>query len=607
MGLNVIPTDTSNLTEGEKRVLNRIKRMNEGIDRDCYLYVQPRLRQLMPDFILIDQLKGLCVIEVKDWSLNYLNNAGKLEFTMTDGRKDENPVRKSNKYYNLLRSVLESEDSLINEDGDEIFKIYGRVIFTNMSRLDITSGGLEKVLNQPPSSYITSDNISYLRIDDLFSSYSYCTTLDHIRSIRASLFPEIKIAEIETSIGKKVIKALDVEQEKFAKRIPYGHYMVTGIPGSGKTVILLTRALHLAAMNPDWKIAVVTYNRSLTKKLNDRISKFENELKFENVNLENISISTFHKLALDVSVLSVPQIPPNDWWREILPQAALDRAKPTYDAILIDEYQDFYDSWIKLCIKLCKIYKYNNTKGEEVEGINLFMAGDRLQSIYNPMDVSWKSIGIDMRGRSALLKRSYRTGGKHINLALDFLMLNQSLKGEVENFYEGRNDIESRNVSKDDICFVEGSYRKLAEKINYLINILKFNPGDILVLCKYKRDGDRLLQVLDSESKQHALSNHEPMEGYMTITTYHSSKGLEAPVCILLDVDKYSESNIKENEINQRKLIYVGATRASQILCIHASNFGVSSYAKDLKQLAENGLSDIALTKLIKDSSLTRK
>lgn len=121
------------------------------------------------------------------------------------------------------------------------------------------------------------------------------------------------------------------------------------------------------------------------------------------MNLENITISTFHKLALDVAELSVPKKLADNWWSENLPQAARTKTKPIYDAILIDEYQDFYDSWITLCIKLCKTYKYNDTKGEEVEGINLFMAGDRLQSIYNTKDLSWKSLGIDIRGRSTLL------------------------------------------------------------------------------------------------------------------------------------------------------------------------------------------------------------
>ena len=57
------------------------------------------------------------------------------------------------------------------------------------------------------------------------------------------------------------------KQEEFARKVPYGHYMVTGIPGSGKTVILLARAVHLIKENPNWKILILTYNKSLSYKL----------------------------------------------------------------------------------------------------------------------------------------------------------------------------------------------------------------------------------------------------------------------------------------------------------------------------------------------------
>ncbi len=43
-------------------------------------------------------------------------------------------------------------------------------------------------------------------------------------------------------------------KSSFMKRVPYGHYMVTGVPGSGKTVLLLARAIHLVREHPEWKI-----------------------------------------------------------------------------------------------------------------------------------------------------------------------------------------------------------------------------------------------------------------------------------------------------------------------------------------------------------------
>ncbi|WP_370574610.1 ATP-binding domain-containing protein [Methanomethylovorans sp.] len=64
------------------------------------------------------------------------------------------------------------------------------------------------------------------------------------------------------------------------------------------------------------------------------------------------------------------------------------------------------------------------------------------------------------------------------------------------------------------------------------------------------------------------ISGLEPGEtkllNKLIITTYHSSKGLENNVCILLNIDW----------LDNRKLIYVGLTRASEKLYVHSREQG---------------------------------
>jgi len=57
----------------------------------------------------------------------------------------------------------------------------------------------------------------------------------------------------------------------------------------------------------------------------------------------------------------------------------------------------------------------------------------------------------------------------------------------------------------------------------------------------------------------------------MNIMTYHSAKGLENKISILLNVDA----------IHKKKLLYVGTTRASEKLYIHSSSFS-KGIGKDL-------------------------
>jgi superfamily I DNA and RNA helicase len=452
--------------------------------------------------------------------------------------------------------------------------------------LDIESNELVDVFYQPPTTYITSDNMKSLKIDDLFGFE--CCSLNNadLQVLRAVLFPEVKVIErYNEGTGDKIIKALDGDQEKFAKRVPYGHYMITGVPGSGKTVILIARAIFLVKNNPEWKIRIVTYNKALTQKIENKLNELEEHCNLMDIHLENISVTTFHKMALEFANVKVPNKIPTEWWEVSLPSIALEKATCVFDAILIDEYQDFYDDWIRLCVKVCKTYKYKNSKDEEVEGINLFMGGDRLQSIYNANDLSWKSLGIDMRGRSELLKKSYRTGKNHINLALDFLMLEPSLKKEVENFYDGRDDIDNDSDINSKIIFLEGKYNSVNTLLKGLLDKGNYKPKDIMVLCKTKKTCESLLSQLDNDIRNNTQVTKEPDDKHIILTTYHSSKGLEAPVCILIDVDEFSEKTIIENDIKERKLLYVGITRASEILYIHAKNYNSDSFARQLKEL----------------------
>ncbi|HII01136.1 TPA: UvrD-helicase domain-containing protein [Methanosarcinaceae archaeon] len=582
MVLNVIPNNYFKLTNGETKVVNKVRALYHKDDRECFLYVQPRLREYNPDFILIDSYKGVCIIEVKDWVLSRIESMNRVEVTFKNGNNGENPVAKTNKYFNCAKDIFEKDRFLLDEEGKLRFKVYSKVVFSGMDSKDIDDSGLKDVLFQPPTRCLGSDRLKKLTIDDLFGAETSYPGQVIISVIRALLFPEIKIQhkqhqllEFDDELDeiKNTIKALDCEQEKFAKKIPYGHYMVSGVPGSGKTVILLARAIFFLKEHPDWKIKIITFNRSLAKKMQNRFRSLYNDLHLMGLHYENISISTFHKLAMDTAGIVPPHDANSDFWNRELPLKALEKARPKYDAILIDEYQDFRDEWLKLCLVLCKKQEYNGTVSE-----NLFMAGDRLQSIYNPHEHTWKSLGVNVTGRSKLLKHSYRSGKSHIDLALDFLMSDGSMKKEVERFYEGREGIENEQNGENYIDFLEGGFEVINDVLNKVLLDMRYDPEDVLVLAPTHADAERLYFKLDPFLKSKSIITKDIVPGKIIITTYHSSKGLECKVCVLLNVNK-----LNVNKAQDKKLLYVGMTRASQRLYIHARDFESESFARQLK------------------------
>jgi hypothetical protein len=470
MGLQIIPNDFSNFEPGEKRIANKLNSLYLNADYDCYLYVQPRLKKLNPDFLLIDAYKGICIVEVKDWSIGYIKEIHNSYVIDIKDRRVNNPVFRTNQYFNFAKRILQSEPFFIDEKGFFKLALYSKVIFTNLNAKELES--LNPYLYQPPTKCISSEQIRTLTFDTLFSSDTRFLDKNTISTIRGTLFPEIRVKPVQTELwefnrknplGNRIASTLDAEQEKFARKIPYGHYMITGIPGSGKTVILLSRAIHLLKENPTWEIRIVTYNRSLARKLENRFESLYERLELMGINYQNITISTFHSLAGEVSTIPPPPVKNQDYWDIILPFNAIENAKPTYDAILIDEYQDFPDAWIKLCLLMCKKHKHNEQETE-----NLFLAGDRLQSIYHDKDGSWKSLGVNIVGRSKLLKTSYRSGSTHINLALDYLMKDNKLKREVEKFYEGRNGICCNYENESGVDFISGDMDTINRYLNDL-------------------------------------------------------------------------------------------------------------------------------------------
>lgn len=559
--------DQSELTVGEKKIANKIKQIYKDATWNAYLYYQPRIKKWNPDFILIDDYKGVSIIEVKDWSLEYIDEINPLS-AVVNGKTRHNPIYVTNQYFNAAKSRLQNQAVLIDDKHELKYGLYSNLVLPNIKSHELEE--YEEYFFQPPSNCITSENITDLTINDLFSEEVQYIDKHDFSVIRSTFFPEIKVKTVQKELweyGRKnttensTIKTLDEEQEKFARRVPYGHYMVSGIPGSGKTVILLARAVHLARENPDWKIKILTYNNSLADKLKSKLASIHEDLDLMGVNYQNIEISTFHSLAksiADVGIVSKPL--PENYWELILPYKAIEKAQhvpPIYDAILIDEYQDFHDSWMKLCLLLCRKHDHN---GQQTE--NLFLAGDRLQSIYNPSTHNWKSLGINIVGHSKLLKTSYRSGSTHVNLALDYLMENPSTKKEVENFYEGRDGICCNFDIDNNLEFVKGSFKVINELLQELFKNPNYNPEDVLVLFPNNMLRDKLYKSLDNNLKPNTIASKHLNDKKMNFVTYHSAKGIESKVCILMDVDK----------IKDKKLLYVGMTRASEKLIIHSPN-----------------------------------
>ncbi len=577
MPLKTIPTILENMNKSEKYVLNKLTELYKSEEQSAILYLEPKVKNITPDFILIDPLYGVTIIEVKAWNIDYIDTVNNKEVTLSDGRIDKNPSFKTRNYFNTIQNFLRFKENLIDDKNELNFNLYASLFLTQISENESATNKLKEYLNHYPSTVCYKNDIQKLSFDILFSKGKNKIDDNSMGLIRHAIFPETQIKstlDIVNNNNENKIKVMDTSQEEFAKKIPNGHYHISGTPGSGKTVILIARAIHLLRENSNWRIAIITYNKALKSKIELKLKILEEDLELMNIDVNKIEVMTFHSFALKIASIRVPNPSNDNFWTDVLPQKALENAYPQFDAMCIDEYQDFRDDWIKVCIASIKPYEYNVVeKGEKTSKLlpNILFAGDRLQSIYNPNETNWsQNVGLDMRGRSKLLKTSYRTTSEHLSLALNLLETETIYENEIKKFYEGKTGIIGKNNIKNSLEFISNIIDKLSE----LFQI--YHKNEILILTDSKYSADNFCNELPIEIRKNVLFQKEILDdSKTTITTYYSSKGLEAKVVIILNI----------NNITDKKLAYVVMTRASEKLIIHAFNFneGLASELQKIK------------------------
>jgi AAA domain-containing protein len=223
-------------------------------------------------------------------------------------------------------------------------------------------------------------------------------TLDvqQVDEIRSALHPEIRIGWGAT--GEEIVRVMDLEQERLARTLGDGHRLLRGVAGSGKTIVLICRVRYLLAQHPDWRILVVCYNRVLAGFLHRTIGD------------KRVEVSTFDawgRQQLRAAGVDVPEPPGrgpkwDEFWVETVPKLlsqAFDEGRvkaAAYQAILIDEGQDFADTWYRVLLRAL-----------DPEANRLVIALDSSQNIYRRR-ISWRSLGIQIAGRTRVLKRNYR-------------------------------------------------------------------------------------------------------------------------------------------------------------------------------------------------------
>ena len=255
------------------------------------------------------------------------------------------------------------------------------------------------------------------------------------------------------------------------------------------------------------------------------------------------------------------------------------KVKPLYKFthILIDESQDL--SKVQLEFLRCM---YNEKSYSSI----MFVA-DTAQSIYPSAWLvkgrSFTTIGFDMTGKSNALAKNYRTTTQIAEAAY-------SLIENDTNIVDDDNFVKPSLIDKQGSYPIFKSFENSKEENQYLADLVndtllkKYNLCDIAIVARLKN------QLIETEETLKAcgiaakvLDTKESMdfkENNLKLLTMHSIKGLEFKVIIIVGLSSkvfpYRQSGVLMEdgdllESNERKLLYVGMTRATEMLYLSAN------------------------------------
>jgi len=327
------------------------------LDYDGWLiFVQPYLNGSRPDIIIFNPKIGVQIFEVKDWDLkNYSfqkDQKKNLCFCVTDSRGtyEIRSPKKQVEYYKkkLIGVLVPSIGERIDENASSYGLIKTAVYFENtttpkIQELFVHENIKFEVFPFFGKDFLSKENLNRIVPDSKYSNRKYWNT-EWNNEILFWLNPPLH------SLEQTVKLSLNTDQQKFSEPLS-GHHRVRGVAGSGKTQVLAYRAGKLASLG--YKVLVLSFNITLWHYIRDMIQRSPFEFFWK-----QFVITHFHGFCNDILNEFAEKWPSNikgeDVYKVVVPQMVLDLIRQRnnqnykFDAILIDEGQDYYIEWYQM-------------------------------------------------------------------------------------------------------------------------------------------------------------------------------------------------------------------------------------------------------------------
>jgi len=444
-----------------------------------------------------------------------------------------------------------------------------------------------------------------------------------------------------------------------------GPARVSGSAGTGKTIVALHRAVHLARSNPDARVLLTTFSDTLAHALRVKLRRLiSNEPRLAE-RLEVHAIDGIGERLYEMHIAR-PMIATREHVRQLLTDASGKKGSQRFaPRFLLGEWEDVVDAWqlhtwedyrdVKRLGRKTRLSEQQRlalwevselakqglteqglvTRAEmfsqlaeklqtrrnppfdfavvdEAQDIGvaqlrflsalgggrpnaLFFAGDLGQRIFQT-PFSWKSLGVDVRGRSQTLRINYRTSHQ-IRMQADRLLGPEvsDVDGNVE---DRRGAVSVFNGPEPDIRVFDGSEQEIevvgawiAERISEGVA-----PHEIGIFVRSAEQIDRATEAAKaSVTPFKVLDEHmETSTDALSVSTMHLAKGLEFRAVIVMACDDEviplqeriesvaDDADLQEVYDTERHLLYVACTRARDYLLLTSVD-PASEFVDDLR------------------------
>ena len=249
------------------------------------------------------------------------------------------------------------------------------------------------------------------------------------------------------------------------------------------------------------------------------------------------------------------------------------RTHPPFDFVVVDEAQDVSVPQLKFLAA---------TGGQRRNA--LFFAGDLGQRIFQS-PFSWKSLGVDVRGRSKTLTINYRTSHQ-IRSQADRL-LGPSIADVDGNVEVRKGTISVFNGPSPMVVRAANERAETTKVAEWLLGLqeLGVQPGEIGVFTRSEEQLSRAFDAITLAGMPYRVISQqkEPVAGEVSVCTMHQAKGLEFKAVAVVACDDEiipwqerieevsDDAELEEVYNTERHLLYVAATRARDYLLLSSS------------------------------------